>query len=167
MHWVNKDFTCCHALGSVKSVASTTYALCTNLEFSELKLKFWKLSILFFKTHNTCANQTWINKCWQDIPVLMGDGGTCAELCQHAKQTFNCTCAYFGKVCEKKSTTPSKQLQLEAKKRKSSTVYTLYDSPSKSFYQTFCDFTEFVWTLLESFSLAKKVCKSQRLLRNR
>ena len=33
----------------------------------------------------------------------------------------------------------------------------MYDPASKSFYQTFCDFTSengFVWTLLESFSLA-------------
>ena len=35
--------------------------------------------------------------------------------------------------------------------------HTLYDPESKSFYQTFCDLTSengFVWTLLESFSLA-------------
>ena len=49
--------------------------------------------------------------------------------------------------------------KLEANKPNSSTVYTLYDPASKSFYQTFCDFTSengFVWTLLESFSLANK-----------
>ncbi|XP_074612242.1 uncharacterized protein LOC141866609 [Acropora palmata] len=54
-------------------------------------------------------------------------------------------------------TTSCKQLQLQAKKPKNSTVYTLYDPASKSFYQTFCDLTSengFVWTLLESFSLA-------------
>ena len=53
-----------------------------------------------------------------------------------------------------------KQLQLQAKKPKRSTVYTLYDPASKSFYQTFCDFTSengFVWTLLDSFSLADKI----------
>ena len=35
----------------------------------------------------------------------------------------------------------------------------MYDPTSKAFYQTFCDFTSengFVWTLLESFSFAKK-----------
>ena len=50
-----------------------------------------------------------------------------------------------------------KQLQLQAKKPKMSTIYKLYDPARKSFYQTFCDFTSengFIWTLLESFSLA-------------
>ena len=64
---------------------------------------------------------------------------------------------YVGKFCEKKSPTSCKQLQLEEKKPKNSTVYTLYDPASKSFYQTFCDLTSengFIWTLLESFSLA-------------
>ena len=38
-----------------------------------------------------------------------------------------------------------------------SDVYSLYDPTTKTLYQTFCDFTSetgFVWTLLESFSLA-------------
>ena len=38
-----------------------------------------------------------------------------------------------------------------------SVVHTLYDPTRKSLFQTFCDFTSengFVWTLLESFSLA-------------
>ena len=111
----------------------------------------------FFKTHNACANQPCSNKCCVDNPC--SNGGTCTELCHHAKQKFNCTCAigYVGRLCEKKSPTSCKQLQLQAKKPKNSTVYTLYDPASKSFYQTFCDFTSetgFVWTLLESFSLA-------------
>ena len=87
-------------------------------------------------------------------------GATCTELCHHAKQKFNYTCPHglFGKFCEK-SILSCKQLQLQAEKPKRSTVYTLYDPSSKSFYQTFCDFTSengFVWTLLESFSLANK-----------
>ena len=115
------------------------------------------MSLLFFKTHNACANQPCSNKCCEGNPC--SNGGTCTELCSHAKQKFNCTCAngYVGKFCEKKSPTSCKQLQLEAKKPKNSTVYTLYDPASKSFYQTFCDLTSengFVWTLLESFSLA-------------
>ena len=59
----------------------------------------------------------------------------------------------------KKSFTSCKQLQLQAEKPKLSTLYTLYHPASKSFYQTFCDFTSengFVWTLLDSFSLANK-----------
>ena len=45
-----------------------------------------------------------------------------------------------------------------------SAVYTLYDPTSKSLFQTFCDFTSengFVWTLLESFSLANNDFKKQ------
>ena len=44
-----------------------------------------------------------------------------------------------------------------AKNLEESAVQTLYDPTSKSLFQTFCDFTSengFVWTLLESFSLA-------------
>ena len=116
------------------------------------------MSLLFFKTHNACANQSCSNKCCEENPC--SNGGTCTELCHHAKQKFTCICAigYVGKFCEKKSPTSCKQLQLEAQKPKNSTVYTLYDPASKSFYQTFCDLTSangFIWTLLESFSLAK------------
>ena len=116
------------------------------------------MSPLFFKTHNACANQPCSNRCCEDNPC--SNGGTCTELCHHAKQKFNCTCAigYVGSLCEKKSpSTSCKQLRLQAKKPRNSTVYTLYDPESKSFYQTFCDLTSengFVWTLLESFSLA-------------
>ena len=117
------------------------------------------MSILFFKANNECANQPCSNKCCEENPC--SNGGTCTELCRHAKQKFNCTCAkgFFGKFCEKKSPTSCKQLQLEGTKPKNSTVYTLYDPASKSFFQTFCDLTSengFVWTLLESFSLANK-----------
>ena len=115
------------------------------------------MSPLFFKTRNACANQPCSNRCCEDNPC--SNGGTCTELCHHAKQKFNCTCAigYSGKFCEKKSPTSCKQVQLEPKKPTNYTVYTLYDPASKSFYQTFCDLTSengFVWTLLESFSLA-------------
>ena len=114
------------------------------------------MSIPFFKAHNACANQPCGNKCCEENPC--SNGGTCTELCHHANQKFNCTCAngFFGAFCEKKSPKSCKQLQLQAKKPKRSTVYTLYDPAGKSFYQTFCDFTSetgFVWTLLESFSL--------------
>ena len=114
------------------------------------------MSILFFKAHNACANQPCSNRCCEENPC--SNGATCTELCHNAKQKFNCTCphGFFGKFCEK-SNLSCKQLQLQAEKPKRSTVYTLYDPASKSSYQTFCDFTSengFVWTLLESFSLA-------------
>ena len=82
-------------------------------------------------------------------------------MCHHAKQKFNCTCAigYVGKFCEQNIPIPQscKQLQLEVKNSIQSDVYSLYDPTTKTLYQTFCDFTSetgFVWTLLESFSLA-------------
>ncbi|XP_015768751.1 PREDICTED: uncharacterized protein LOC107347374 [Acropora digitifera] len=110
-------------------------------------------------TINACVSQPCSNQCCHENPCF--NGGTCTELCVHANRKFNCTCAigYFGKLCEKKSPTSCKQLQIEAKKPRQSAVYTLYDPTSKSFYQTFCDFTSengFVWTLLESFSLANR-----------
>ena len=116
-------------------------------------------SLFFFKTINACVSQPCSNQCCQENPCF--NGGTCTELCTHANRKFNCTCAigYFGNFCEKKSPTSCKQLQLQAKKPRQSAVYTLFDPTSKSFYQTFCDFTSkngFVWTLLESFRLANK-----------
>ena len=63
-----------------------------------------------------------------------------------------------------------KRKVLQENKPKNSTVYTLYDPASKSFFQTFCDLTSengFVWTLLESFSLAnKKNFKNRSFLRD-
>ncbi|XP_067026115.1 uncharacterized protein [Acropora muricata] len=113
------------------------------------------------ETNNACANQPCSNRCCEDNPC--SNGGTCTELCQHAKQKFNCTCAigYAGKFCEKNIPIPQscKQLQLEANNSIQSDVYSLYDPTTKTRYQTFCDFTfetGFVWTLLESFSLANK-----------
>ena len=116
-------------------------------------------SLFFFKKINACVSQPSSNQCSQKNPCF--NGGTCTELCAQANRKFNCTYAigYFGKFCEKKSPTSCKQLQLEAKKPRQSVVYAIYDPTSKSFYQTFCDLTSengFVWTLLESFRLAKK-----------
>ena len=65
----------------------------------------------------------------------------------------------YGKFCEKNTPQSCKQLQLEAKNSIQSGVYSLYDPTNKTLYQTFCDFTSetgFIWTLLESFSLANK-----------
>ena len=117
------------------------------------------MSILFIKTHNACANQPCSNRCCEENPCF--HEATCTELCYDAKQKFNCTRAmgYVGKFCEKKSPTSCKQLQLEAKKQKSSNVSTFYDPTSNSFHQTLCNFASkngFVWTLLDSFSLANK-----------
>ena len=116
-------------------------------------------SLFFFKTINACVSQPDSIQCCQENPCF--NGGACTELCAHADRKFTCTCAigYFGKFCEKKSPRSCKQLQLQARKPRQSVVYTLYDPKSKSFYQTFCDFTSenrFVWTLLESFRLANK-----------
>ena len=116
-------------------------------------------SLFFFNKIKACVSQPSSNQCSQENHCF--NGGTCTELCAQANRKFNCTCAigYFGKFCEKKSPTSCKQLQLAAKKPRQSAVYAIYDPTSKSFYQTFCDFTSengFVWTLLESFRLFNK-----------
>ena len=90
------------------------------------------------------------------IPVLMKEHAPSCATTPNKSSTAHARLDTL-EDCEKKSPTSCKQLQLEAKKPKNSTVYTLYDPASKSFYQTFCHFTSetgFVWTLIESFSLA-------------
>ncbi|XP_015766444.1 PREDICTED: uncharacterized protein LOC107345255 [Acropora digitifera] len=128
-------------------------------EFQEEEgYKYFDLNREYKKpTNNACPNQPCNNKCCEDNPC--SNGGTCTELCDHAKSKFNCTCAteYYGKFCKKKIPTSCKQLQVVAKDLEESVVHTLYDPTRKSLFQTFCDFTSengFVWTLLESFSLA-------------
>ena len=63
----------CRALGDVESVSFTILALCRNSELYERKLHFGKLSLLFFKMHNTCANQPCSNKCCEDNPCSNGE----------------------------------------------------------------------------------------------
>ena len=91
------------------------------------------------------------------IPVLMeGHAPSCATT-PNTSSTAHAPMDFLENSVRKKSPASCKQLQLEARKAKRSTVYTLHDPASKSFYQTFCDFTSengIVWTLLESFSLA-------------
>ena len=65
------------------------------------------------------------------IPVPMeGHAPSCATT-PNKSSTAHAPKDFFGKFCEKKSPTSCKQLQLEAKKPKSSTVYTLHDPESK------------------------------------
>ena len=94
------------------------------------------------------------------IPVLMEEHAPSCATTPNKSSTAHARLDMLEDSCEKKSPTSCKQLQLQAKKPKNSTIYTLYDPESKSFYQIFCDLTSengFVWTLLESFSLANNI----------
>ena len=91
------------------------------------------------------------------IPVLMEEHAPSCATTPNKSSTAHAPKDFLESCVKRKSPTSCKQLQLEAKKPKNSTVYTLYDPASKSFYQTFCDLTSetgFVWTLIESFTLA-------------
>ena len=106
--------------------------------------------------YNACSDQTCSNQCCNQSPCA--NGGTCTELCDHAKHKFNCTCTteYYGKLCKKRRPTSCKD-QLEKYRGSQSGLHLLFDSTSKSLYEVFCDYTSengFIWTLIESFSLA-------------
>ena len=106
--------------------------------------------------NNACSDQTCSNQCCSQSPCAYG--GTCTELCDHAKHKFNCTCTveYYGKLCKKRRSTSCKE-QLEKYRGSQSGLHLLFDSTSKSLYEVFCDYTSengFIWTLIESFSLA-------------
>ena len=108
--------------------------------------------------NSACSDQPCRNHCCDQNPCA--NGGTCTELCDHAKHKFNCTCTaeYHGKLCKKRRATSCKE-QLEKGRKSHSGLRLLFDSTSKSLYEVFCDYTSengFIWTLIESFSLANK-----------
>ena len=112
--------------------------------------------ILKISVNNACSDQTCSNQCCNQSPCA--HGGTCTELCNHAKHKFNCTCTaeYYGKLCKNRRPTSCKE-QLEKDRGSQSGLHLLFDSTSKSLYEVFCDFTSengFIWNLIESFSLA-------------
>ena len=105
---------------------------------------------------DACSNQTCSNQCCKENPCA--HGGTCTELCDQAKHKFTCTCTqgYYGKFCQRRRATSCKE-HFAASKRYLSGLYKLFNPQTSSFYKAYCDFTSesgFVWTLIESFSLA-------------
>ena len=110
---------------------------CLKSKRNEVNFDISCKCFFFFKTNNACPNQPCNNKCCEDNPC--SNGGTCTELCDHAKPKFNCTCAteYYGKFYKKKTPTSCKQLQVVAKNLEESAVHTLNDPTSKSLFQTF------------------------------
>ena len=94
-----------------------------------------------------------MNGCCRSNPCLYG--GTCTELCTDVKVKFSCACPvnFGGRVCE---IAPS---CLDIKTRDpqvASGEYTIQDTLG-NFFKTYCDFSsegDFVWTLVETFSLA-------------
>ena len=112
--------------------------------------------IRLLRATNACSNPPCRNQCCKQNPCA--HGGICAELCNHAKHKFNCTCtaAFYGKFCQKRRAISCKQ-KFRRGRHSQSGVYHLFDPATNSMYETFCDFTSenvFVWTLIESFSLA-------------
>ena len=101
---------------------------------------------LIFKisVNNACSDQTCSNQCWNQSPCA--HGGSCTELCDHAKHKFNCTCTaeYYGKLCKKRRPTSCKD-QLEKDRGSQPGLYLLFDSTSKSLYEVFCDYTSEAW----------------------
>lgn len=116
------------------------------------------ICVLWMLQDSACSGQSCSNQCCSQNPCL--HGGTCTELCKHAKHKFNCSCAmgYFGKFCQKRQATSCKE-HLEKYTRAESGVYSIFDPIKNFIYEAFCDFNDkngFVWTLFESFSLANK-----------
>lgn len=98
-----------------------------------------------------------INKCCE--PDTCFHGGLCREICDPNTVRFNCTCTqdYTGRRCEKPFYPRSCQdiwkngVLISAKYR----VYDTQDQP----FLVYCDFeseTEFVWSLIQSFSLENR-----------
>ena len=90
----------------------------------------------------------------------MCQGGTCTELCEDAKNKFNCTCAieYYGRYCQKRKVASCYE-QLQRNEGSQSGVYQLFDQTTKALYEVYCDFNSSdgsAWTLIESFSFATK-----------
>ena len=104
--------------------------------------------------HATCPSTPCENSCCKSQPCQ--NNGLCKELCESARQKFNCTCPvdYKGKYCEVFKAKSCKELITKYPGIKSGT-YDIHDSSDKSF-PTFCDFTSeagMAWTLVESFAL--------------
>lgn len=106
---------------------------------------------LFTQDGNNC-----LNGCCRSNPCLYG--GTCTELCTDVKLKFTCACpvSFGGRVCE---IAPPPHSCLDIKTREPQVAngeYAIEDG-SGNFFKTYCDFSseeDFVWTLIETFSLA-------------
>ncbi|KAL9951300.1 hypothetical protein ACROYT_G043939 [Oculina patagonica] len=95
-----------------------------------------------------------VNRCCRPNPCI--NGGTCKEICDPTTVRFNCTCPaeYTGQRCEKIKH-PRSCKDLVTNGAKISGMYNVYDYQNSPF-QVYCDFdseVNFVWTLVESFSL--------------
>ena len=98
-----------------------------------------------------------INRCRRTNPCL--NGGVCQETCDTYSTRFNCTCpnTYSGQRCEKIKH-PRSCKDIAKKGASKSGKYDIYDSNNERF-SVYCDLQSepgFVWTLIQSFSLAKK-----------
>lgn len=110
---------------------------------------------MFLFTQDT---ENCLNGCCRSNPCL--NGGTRTELCSDVKLKFTCACPlnYKGRVCEILSPLSSCPGINTTDPQAASQKYTIKDG-SENIFTTYCDLRsepEFVWTLIESFSLAHK-----------
>ena len=94
-----------------------------------------------------------VNRCCQDNPCV--NGGVCREICDPHSTRFNCACpdTHTGQRCEKIIRT-CKDIATNGTLK--SGKYLVLDTENKTF-SVYCDIDSepgFVWTLIQSFSLA-------------
>ena len=98
-----------------------------------------------------------INRCRRTNPCL--NGGVCQETGDTYSTRFNCTCpnTYSGQRCEKiKHPRSCKDIAKNGTSK--SGKYDIYDSNNERF-SVYCDLQSepgFIWTFIQSFSLAKR-----------
>ncbi|XP_078356938.1 uncharacterized protein LOC144641786 isoform X1 [Oculina patagonica] len=98
-----------------------------------------------------------VNRCCSDNPCV--NGGVCEEICDPHSTRFNCTCpdTHTGQRCEEIKC-PRTCKDIAKNGATTSGKYLIFDSTNEAF-SVFCDMVSepgFVWTLIQSFSLAKE-----------
>ena len=105
----------------------------------------------------TSGKHSCVNRCCHDNPCI--NGGLCLEICDSRSTRFNCTCpnTYTGRRCEKKNH-PRTCKDIASNVALTSGKYLIFDS-TEELFSVYCDMESesgFVWTLIQSFSLANK-----------
>lgn len=98
-----------------------------------------------------------VNRCCRPNPCV--NGGVCNEVCAPEGKRFNCTCpaTHTGQRCEIKNPRTCKDVAINSGNLRSGD-YVIYGLEGETF-SVYCDMESeagFVWTLIQSFSLANK-----------
>ena len=104
---------------------------------------------MWFLPTSVTTSRHFANGCCASEPCL--NGATCIESCKDLDRKLNCTCAegFTGELCGTKAVFCTDYINNK------SGIYTLFDKKGSTF-QVYCDLDseeDFVWTLIESFSL--------------